>query len=214
MRAKSLRASAATNGTQVRSPKRPTQRSHSPFFDTTSRAQSILCRLLPLGTAGPIKWNPESLAAAAEDPCPYVTPPTVGGESDDSSRTTKIFFGSKVDEASCKRINDPPTSDGGDAVEGRALTGADYKDSDNWVSSDDAEDVKTLAGLLPTTTVGTKEYKHVCVKYAAKPGAKQKHSDPEVATPFCRRFFVPTPTSQLTHVAPVASLSRSTSCLG
>ena len=149
----------------------------SPF---SSRTQSILCRL-PLGTAGPIKWDPESLAAAAEDPCPYVTPPTVGGESENSARTMKIFFGGK-DEDWCKGINN------GD--DGRALTGADYKDSENWVSSDDADDVKTLAGLLPTTKVGEKEYKHQCVKYAAKPGAKQKHSDPEVATPFCRRFFV------------------------
>lgn len=181
----------------------------NPFFDTTSRAQSILCGLLPLGTAGPIKWNPELLAAAAEDPCPYETPPTA---SRTSSMTTKIFFGGK-DEAWCKRTNEgvSPFGQDGQGVAGRAMTGADYKDSENWVSADDSTDVQTLADLLPTTKVGTKEYKHQCVKYAAKKGAKQKHSDPEVATPFCWRFFVPTPTSQLTHVAPVASLSRSTS---
>ena len=130
------------------------------------------------------------MAAAAEDPCPYVTPPTVGGENENPERTTKIFFGGK-DEDWCKGINNGvPASEGVPAVDGRALTGADYTDSENWVSSDDADDVKTLAGLLPTTKVGEKEYKHQCVKYAAKPGAKQKHSDPEVATPFCRRFFV------------------------
>ena len=129
-----------------------------------------------------------------------MTPPTVGG-NDNAATETKIFFGGN-NEAWCKGIKNgkdavpaAPPAAAVDAVPARLLTWSDYKSGDNWVCSDAAkcgnlDDVKTLAGLLPKITVEKKEYEHQCVKYAAKTGAKQKHSDPEVA---CQRFWCPHP---------------------
>ena len=122
-----------------------------------------------------------------------MTPPTVGG-NDNAARETKIFFGGK-NKKWCKAIKDTGKPAATPPELPRALKWSDYPSADNWVCSDAAkcgnlDDVKTLAGLLPKITVEKKEYEHQCVKYAAKTGAKQKHSDPEVA---CQRFWCPHP---------------------
>ena len=191
MRAKSPQASAALNGNRVRSPKRPTQRCQSVLLHDLADSGNPLSA--PPRTAGPIKWNPETSTISAAGACPYVTPPTVGG-NDNAARETKIFFGGK-NKKWCKAIKDTGKPAATPPELPRALKWSDYPSADNWVCSDAAkcgssDDVKTLAGLLPKTKIGEKEYEHQCVKYAAKTGAKQKHSDPEVATPFCRAVLL------------------------
>ena len=116
--------------------------------------------------------------AVSAVPCPYVTPPTTGGNCDTvredgvctAGKDIGIRFGSRTTEWCDKTRNNT----------GADLTWANH--DDGYVSPKFEDETVTLAKLLPKYTAadGT-EYEHTCVKYAAKSGVVQKHSDPQVS---------------------------------
>lgn len=143
----------------------------------------------PSYQSGPIKWNPETLQPSSTSPCPYKTPPVVGGNCDNINEDTKscdqgkdiwIRFGNRTSEwceEAKKQKND-----------GEDLSWNDFgKDGHPAANLKFDENVDKLSKLLDNYTytytdggnTHTKNYEHSCVKYAAKAGAVQSFDQPQ-----------------------------------